>query len=207
MSKKQDNFYFENFVQCADCAVRAARLIEEVLSNFKPERLPQKVAQMHEIEHQADIQKHQLQDVLLKAFITPIDREDISHMSRNIDELCDKAEDVMIRLYYNRVKSVRPDSLELAKTVTLCCEEVKALLVKFADFKRRKDIREHIIKINSLEERADKLYIRCMYDLHGSGAELLHIIAWREIYTYLERCADAAEHIADAVEVVIMKNS
>ena len=35
----------------------------------------------------------------------------------------------------------------------------------------------------------------------------LDIIAWREIYTYLEKCADTGEHIADVVESVVMKTA
>lgn len=207
MSKKQDMFYFNNFIECADCACRGAHLVESVLSNFNSGRLPQKVDEMHKIEQEADRKKHELQDIAAKAFITPIDREDISDMSRNIDEICDRIDDVMIKLYYNHILAVRPDILQLAKTVTACFEEVKKLLQKFSNFRHDKSIREHIIKINSLEEQADKLFINCMYDLHKSGVELLEIIAWREIYSGFEKCADAAEHIADVVETVIMKNS
>ena len=29
---------------------------------------------------------------------------------------------------------------------------------------------------------------------------MLAVIAWREIYSYLEKCADACEHAADVVE-------
>lgn len=31
---------------------------------------------------------------------------------------------------------------------------------------------------------------------------MLAVIAWREIYSYLEKCADACEHAADVVESV-----
>lgn len=46
-----------------------------------------------------------------------------------------------------------------------------------------------------------------MRRLHEEGADALHIIAWREIYDYLEKCADACEHVADGVESAVMKNS
>ena len=42
---------------------------------------------------------------------------------------------------------------------------------------------------------------------HPGSRDPLHVISWREIYAYLERCADACEHVADAVESVVMKNS
>lgn len=81
------------------------------------------------------------------------------------------------------------------------------MLKEFSNFRHSKTIRDHIVKINSYEEQADKLFIKCMYDLHSSCENVLDIIAWREIYKYLEKCADAAEHTADVVETVIMKNS
>ena len=40
-----------------------------------------------------------------------------------------------------------------------------------------------------------------------SGADALEIIAWREVYKYLENCADACENVADVVEGVIMDNT
>ena len=42
---------------------------------------------------------------------------------------------------------------------------------------------------------------------HYDYADLLEIIAWREIYDYMEDCADACEHVADTVATVVMKNT
>lgn len=207
MSKKQDAFYFQNFIDCADCACQAAHLLEKIMLDFDPNTVQSKLDEMHEIEHAADAKKHKLLDVLVKAFITPIERDDILRLSQNIDEMTDRLEDVLIRIYFNRVRAIRPDALELVRVVIRCYEEVQTLLREFADFKHSKKLREHIIQINSLEEEADRLFISCMYDLHESGAELLDIIAWREVYMYLEKCADASEHVADVVESVVMNNS
>ena len=46
-----------------------------------------------------------------------------------------------------------------------------------------------------------------MYHLHTSCKDPLTVIAWREIYSYLEKCADACEHVANVVESIVMKNS
>ncbi len=207
MSKKQDSYYFENFVSCVDYASQAAQLLLDVMRNYRPESLPEQMDAMHALEHSADTLKHELLNSLVKAFITPIEREDIIQISQNIDEITDKIEDVLIRIYYNHVQTIRPDALELTETVIKCCGEVKALMDEFADFKHSKLLRDHIIRINTLEEEADKRYISCMYQLHGACRDPIEIIAWREIYTYLEKCADACEHVADVVESAVMKNS
>ena len=39
------------------------------------------------------------------------------------------------------------------------------------------------------------------------GLNPLEIIAWKQIFYYLEKCSDACEDVADVVESVIMKNS
>ena len=83
----------------------------------------------------------------------------------------------------------------------------KELLEEFADFKRSKKLKEQIIRINDLEEESDRLFMSSMRDLHTQSTDPLRIIAWREIYGYLEYCADACEHAADVVESVVMKNS
>ena len=68
--------------------------------HFDLESLPVYLDEMHKIEHEADLKKHDLLNTLAKAFITPIEQEDIMQISRNLDDLTDKIEDVLIRIYY-----------------------------------------------------------------------------------------------------------
>ena len=207
MAKKQDSFYYENFSECAACACQAAHYLEDALKNFKPEGLSSMLDELHQVEHAADEKKHELSNVLARAFITPIEREDIILLSQNIDEITDKVEDVMLRLYCNNVQTIRPDAIEMGAVLIHCCEEVRKLIDEFADFRRSKKLREYIIHINTMEEQADKLFIDSMRRLHTSTSDPIEIISWREIYIYMEKCADACEHVADAVESVIMKNT
>lgn len=207
MSKKQDAFYFDNFTACADYACQAAHLLEKTLENFDLQQLPDKLTEMHEVEHAADDKKHDLLRVLSKAFITPIEREDIMSLSQNIDEITDKVEDVLIRIYINHIDSIRPDALEMVRVVIRCCESVRELMKEFADFRRSKKLRDHIIQINTMEEEADALFFSSMYALHGEKEDPVQIITWREVYIYLEKCADACEHAADVVESILLKNS
>ena len=207
MAKKQDSFYFEKFIACTDYSLQAACLLDQVMQQFQPERLVDQVEAMHKVEHAGDEQKHELLNVLAKAFITPIEREDILLLSQNIDEVTDKIEDVLLRLYCNNIQTIRPDALKLSAIIIRCCQEAKQLVTEFADFKRSKKIQEHIIQINTLEEEADQLFIDSMRDLHTTCTDPIQIIVWRELYIYLEKCVDACEHVADTVESVVMKNS
>ena len=207
MAKKQDSFYFATFYTCIDYSCQAAHLLHDVMANYDPEQIGEKLDEMHAIEHAADVKKHELLNVLVKAFITPIEREDIILLSQNIDEVTDKIEDVMLRLYYNNIQSIRPDSLELVSIVVKSCDMVKLMLKEFASFRHSKSLRDHIIAINTLEEQADQVFVTSMRELHTTCTDPVEIICWREVYFYLEKCTDACEHVADVVEQIVMKNS
>lgn len=207
MSKKQDAMYFDNFIQCAGYASQAAQMLKEIFRNFDPAQMPTWMDQIHQIEHTADKHRHAMTDQLAHAFITPIEREDISALSARIDTLTDKLEEVCIRVYMHNVQTIRPGALNMLDVVIRASEEVCRLLEAFADYKHSKKLKEYIIRINSLEEECDRLYIANMHELHVGQVNMAEVIAWGEIYTYLEKCADACEAIADSVEYVVMKNS
>ena len=207
MSKKQDSFYFDNFIACAEYACQAADLLKQILTDFKPEEMEQRLDEIHAIEHAADEKKHQMTDRLAKAFITPIEREDMVVLSNRIDDMTDKIEEVFIRIYMNRITSIRPEAIQMLDIVIGCCKEVANLMGEFADFRHSKKLKEGIIHINTMEEEADSLFISSMRALHAEREDIFRVLAWREIFEFLEKCADACEHVADGVESVVMKNS
>ena len=144
---------------------------------------------------------------LMRAFITPIEREDIILLSQNIDEVTDCIEDVLLRVYINNVNLINPETVRFTKLIIRCCEAMHQLMQKFPDFKRDTGLHDLIVKINALEEEGDRLFISSMRKLHTESTDPIEIIAWREIYIYLEKCVDACEHVADVIESVVMKNT
>jgi len=75
------------------------------------------------------------------------------------------------------------------------------------EFKHSKELKQSITRMNTLEENEEELFIFSVRKLHVEEQDVRNIIAWRERYTYLEKCADACEHVADIVGSVVMKNS
>ena len=178
-----------------------------MLGDFRPQELEKYLGEIHEIENRADGKKHEMLDRLAKEFIPPIEREDIVELSQHIDTVTDKVEDILLRVYMNNVSTIGRDALAMMDVVVECCEAVRELLQEFADFRRSRNLKKVIIRINDLEEAEDRLFMTSMRKLYTGSKDPIHIIAWREIYIYLERCADACEHVADVVESIVMKNS
>ena len=143
----------------------------------------------------------------MRAFITPIEREDIMSISQYLDDITDKIEDVVLRLYMCNVSSIRQEAVRFAKLVIRCCEMVKLSMEEFSNFKKSKELRQTLIEINRLEDEGDRLYMDSMRTLHSTSKDPVEIIVWRDVFKYLEDCVDACEHISDVVETVILKNT
>ena len=204
---KADRMYFENLVASAECACEAADYLVDCLSNYRPETLMDMLKAMHEYEHAGDNKKHEMSAALAKAFVTPVDREDLALISQNIDDVTDSIEEVLQAFYMYRIKTVVPEAVEFALRITECCALMKDMLVEFVNFKKPQKLHEMIIELSHREEICDALYIDATMRLADHCSDALEIISWREIYNRLENCADTCEHVGDCVDTVVMKNS
>ncbi|MBQ4065450.1 MAG: DUF47 family protein [Clostridia bacterium] len=204
---KSDKFYFENFTACAALSQKAAAYLVECLENYNPNHIDEMLKKMHEIEHAADLKKHEMNDALAKAFVTPVDREDLDMLSQNLDHVTDVLEEILQKFYIYDIQTVDPSMIEFAKKLVSSCELLCVLMEDFENFKRSKKIHDLIIQLNDAEEECDKLYLTSMRALTRSNDNVLTIISYREIFECFESCADACEHVSECVGSVIMKNT
>ena len=49
MSKKQDSFYFDNFLACADYACQASHLLDQALRAYDPAQIKERMAALNPI--------------------------------------------------------------------------------------------------------------------------------------------------------------
>jgi len=204
---KGDKFYFDNFAASSALAKEAAQFLVKCLENYDPANIEQMLTQMHEIEHKADGKKHEINAALAKAFVTPVDREDLDMLSHQLDDVTDNIEEVLQKFYINNISTVQPGAVEFAKKIVRSCELLCTLMGEFENFKRSKKIHGLIVELNDVEEECDKLYLTSLRALSVNSTDALTVIAWRDIFGCLEACADACEHVSECVGTVIMKNT
>lgn len=205
--KKTSYSYFAFFCEMIDCACQASTALNNMFSNYQPKNLRQEADVIHEIEHAADLKKHDMMSQLLREFLPPIDREDIVNISHVLDEIVDLIEEVVLCLYMNDIQKCRPDVQPMVALIVKQCEELQKLMAEFENYKKSDKLLQSIIVINTLEEEGDRLYLEAMRNLKLTCSDPFEMIAWRDIYSSLEDCSDACEKVADAVEEVVMKNT
>ena len=204
---KGDKFYFDNFSACATLAKNAANYLVECLENYDADKIEEMIVKMHTFEHSADMKKHEMNETLAKAFVTPVDREDLDMLSQQLDNVCDTLEEVLQKFYIYNIKEIDPAAIEFAKNLVKSCEMLVQIMDEFENFKKSKTMRSLIIACNDVEEDCDQLYLATMHNLTKNSTDVLTTMSWYKIFDCLEACADACEHVSECVGSIIMKNT
>ncbi|MGN0519694.1 MAG: DUF47 domain-containing protein [Candidatus Fimenecus sp.] len=207
MKNKQDRFYFENFIAASDDTCSAADYLVKCLKNYDADKMRDMLKTMHQFEHAGDTKKHEMSASLAKAFVTPIDREDLAVISQCIDDVTDCIEEILQCFYTYQITAVLPEAIAFAEKLVGSCALMKKMLTEFGNFKKPAKLHEMIVEMNHFEEECDGMYLEAMRKIRTHTNDVLEIISWREIYEKMEDCADACEHVGDCVDTVVMKNT
>ena len=206
MAKKTIN-YFEALCGMVDYSCQAARMLHETLTHFDPDTLSKQVDELHNIEHAADVAKHEMLGYLIREFITPIEREDIMDLASEIDDVTDSIEDVLLKIYMYNIREIHPQTIAFSEVIVSCCAALRKAMGELQNFRKSTTIHEHLIEVNRLEEAGDRLYMQTLRELYAHSKDPLSIMIWTEAYDRLEKCCDSCEHVADCIEGVLLNNT
>ena len=206
MAKKQ-NPYYQDFIAMIEQSCQAAEHLQAALGSFHPETMLKQREEMHAIEHAEDLIRHSLMQRLAKEFVPPINREDIIKLANDLDNITDKIEDILIRIYMYNIKTILPDAILFSNIIVRCCEALRQALVEFTDSRKSKVLAQKIIEINTIEEEGDAIYVQAVRSLYESGRDPVETAVWSTLFDLLEDCCDACEHVADVLVSIIMNNS
>ncbi len=204
---KGDRFYFENFAAAAADCCAAAQYLEECLTHYDYSKIEDMMHTLHAIEHSADGKRHDMVEALAKAFVTPLDREDLAEISHDIDDVVDCIDGILQRFYVDRIEKVLPSAVEFAGKIAEGCDLMKAIVAELPNFKKPQKLKELIRSMGHLEEECDKLYLTATRAIPDQTSDILEILGWRDILAKMEKCIDCCERVADSIEIIVMKNT
>jgi len=204
MNKKEVD-YFDMFIQIAGICNKAAKALGEMIcdaGNFAA-----KAQAIHDIEHEGDELYHTLYHNLNRSFITPIEREDILDIARNIEVTIDALDEVAIMFNILSIDSIRPEAKELVKLIVKSSSVLVEATKEFKNYKKSKELTSLLVELNHIEEEGDKLYQNALKTLFKNEKNILEVVKWKNIFDILEDVLDACENAAEVMEGVIIKNS
>lgn len=196
--------FFEMFSNAAKILQDGAKVMSDMVSGPSADVMAA-AARLERLEHDADVLTHEILIKLDKSFITPIDREDIHHLTLGLDDCMDYMEAVTERMMLYGLTEITPPMKALVEVIVKQVDQLNKVIPLISELKYEKII-PHCIEINRLENLADKIAREAVADLFKGNPNPLDVMKWRDIYDNLETATDMCEHVAGIIEGIVLKH-
>jgi len=166
--------------------------------------------EVDDAEHAADRVTMEVNRLLHKTFITPIDREQIHGLINAMDDVLDLFQDVSETLALYDVRSITEEVLRLGDLAAKCGERVAhavSLLGKLSDGSVAEATVKTCEEIDRLESDADRVMRSAMSRLFREEQDMRELIKLKAIYEMLESITDKCEDVANLIEGIVLENS
>ena len=198
----RDRIYFELFEEAGENVVRAADLLDRLLSNYPDNK--ELARDILDLEHEGDRITHDIIHRLNHTFVTPIDREDILALASALDDIVDWTEEVADYLGLYKIEAPMDQAIRLARVLKDACAQIAEAVPRLRGFR---DISHYTVEINRLENDGDRITREAVASLFDARIDPMVVIRWKDLFERLEAAIDATEHVANILEGIVIKNS
>lgn len=207
----KDGNFFELFNQHGTYIAEGARAFMAMIQYYSTPDLREKYAgEVDAAERSADKVTAEINRLLHRTFITPIDREQIHGLINAMDDILDLLQDSSEVMALYDVQHVTEDVIRLGEISVRCCERVQhavSLLPRLS----QAEVAEAAIKtceeIDRLESDADRVMRSAMSRLFREEEDVRELIKLKAIYEHLESISDCCEDVANLIEGIVLENS
>jgi len=159
-------------------------------------------------EKNGDIVTGEIFKALNETFITPFDREDITLLTDEMDDVIDIINSVSRKTMLYSPETLVPEMLEMAVVIKKGATEIKSAVDELPNIKKYdKQIRLHTKQIKHLEQEVDALYEMGTSKLFKSNFRPEELIKLKEIIQDLERIANKINSVGKILKTIIVKYS
>lgn len=145
------------------------------------------------IEDEGDMMRRVLVDELNRTFITPMERNDIFDLSRQLDDVLDYAKTTVDEM---RLFKIEPneDMIDLVGILSDIAEHMQKAVVNME--KHKNIAKDEAVKAKSLENKMGARYYKALATLFESD-DFKSVFKYREVYRHLNTTADVADEAMD----------
>ena len=207
---REGNF-FELFNQHADRIVEAAHAFSNMVASYSDVQKREGYnREVDNAERAADRITQEVNRMLHKTFITPIDREQIHSLINTMDDVADLIQDSAETMALYDVRHMTEEIVRLTELSVKCCERVKDavyLLGNIGDAKTAEAALKTCEEIDRLESDADRVMRNAMSKLFREEPDVREVIKLKAIYELLETVTDKCEDVANLIEGIVLENA
>lgn len=203
---KESVNYFKELSLLSRHALTAADYLEEVLKTFEADKLAEYLVKMHEIEHQADLDKHEMLKKLTKEFLPPIDKDDLFLLSHDIDDVIDSIEEVLIFIDLQGIHEIHEEILSFANLIVQSCQQLNLAVETFEDYRKTELLRAQLESVNHLKSKGKNHYIEALKTYYVIDRKPVEILIYTELLKRFECCTSNCKTVTNNLERIMIKN-
>ena len=151
--------------------------------------------------------KQEISDLLVKTFVTALEREDIEELSTMLYKIPKTSEKFAERYH---ISEDRVGDIDFTKHAAMLDEatgivvEMVQTLRKGMDIVRIKELND---RMQTIEGNADKLMLECLRDLYSGKYDALLVVIVSNLYDLLEKVFDRCRDVGSVVKQIAYKTS
>src|ERR671930_2019091 len=196
----KDRVFFDLFEEAAANIVRGADLLDQMLAHY-----PDRADLSRDIvicEQEGDRITHDVHQHLNSTFVTPIDREDVLDLVSALDDIVDLIDEVADYLGLYKIEAPMEQSQRMAHILLQATRQIAEAMPRLRTFS---DMTHYTVEVNRLENDGDRTSRHAIASLFDGGIDPMVVIRWKDIFERLEEAIDACEHVANALEAIVIK--
>lgn len=196
------NDYFERLAALGAQAYSAAAAVEEAVGSCLPHNLRQKLQAVKRLETDGIRQKGEMDALLLREFLTPIDREDISLLGGRLTDVTSAAVDVLSGLTCSKLPPPPSDALRLAKQVGQCGRALRELTGRLEQYRKPVLVVPYMERVEALARQGRELERQAWQTLCNDNGPAV----WAAACHRMSACCTACGKAGEQVRVILLKN-
>ena len=199
------------FNQHAERIVEASRAFSQLVANYSDQNLREQYNRdVDNAERAADRVTQEVNRLLHRTFITPIDRDQIHQLINTMDDVADLLQDCAETMALYDLRTVNEEITRLTDLCVKCCERLKdavALIGKLADPATAEAALKTCEEIDRLESDADRVMRSAMSKLFREEPDVREVLKLKAVYELLETVTDKCEDVANVIEGIVLEQS
>jgi uncharacterized protein len=161
-------------------------------------------SQIRDFERDGNHLVRKLFTIVDETFVTPLDREDISRISKAIEKILNNTQRVADNIILFNIGEPSSDMLELVTVLKDLSMKVSESISRIRKLKKASVIIEQGTTISKYEDQADAIYRKAISALFRAN-DAIEILRSKEIYDFLRRAITRCVELNELLEDIALK--
>ncbi len=161
-------------------------------------------------ETSADAIKDEMIHLLYESFTTPINRDQLHTLTRDLDRVIDGLQSVANSIATHRIEASTAQARELSSLGADACIQLNRAVIALGSRDRVNAITAHCTEIETLETRGTNVMraaVRVLFEREGDEAAVWHAIKMRGFYFMQRAVLDDCKRAARTIDEIVIENT